>query len=105
MTDAQVAAYLAKYASKSAEVTGHVSNRLTGDTIDNYADATGTYTERLVDACWVLGTPGTGGGCAHTVTLNTQVHEWPDVLDRTRLLIDGALGQHETATTPAGSRA
>jgi len=33
------------------------------------------------------------------------VHEWPDVLDRIRLLIDGALGQHETAATPAVSRA
>lgn len=40
-----------------------------------------------------------------TVTLNTYVHEWPDVLDRTRLLIDGALGRHETAATPAVSRA
>ncbi|WP_435209395.1 replication initiator [Micromonospora sp. bgisy143] len=57
VTDAQVAAYLAKYATKSTEVTGHASNRLTGDTIDIYADPTGTHTERLVDACWTLGTP------------------------------------------------
>jgi hypothetical protein len=40
-----------------------------------------------------------------TVTLNTYVHEWPDVLDRTRSLVDAALGQRETAATPAGSRA
>ncbi|MCZ7418241.1 MULTISPECIES: tyrosine-type recombinase/integrase [unclassified Micromonospora] len=31
------------------------------------------------------------GHSTPTVTLNTYVHEWPDVLDRTRLLIDGAL--------------
>lgn len=40
-----------------------------------------------------------------TVTLNTYVHEWPDVLDRTRSLVDGALGQRETAATPAKGRA
>ncbi|MFG3579114.1 site-specific integrase [Micromonospora chersina] len=45
------------------------------------------------------------GHSTPTVTLNTYVHEWPDVLDRNRLLIDGALGQHETAATPAVSRA
>lgn len=45
------------------------------------------------------------GHSTPTVTLNAYVHEWPDVLDRTRLLIDGALGQHETAVTPAVSRA
>ena len=33
------------------------------------------------------------GHSTPTVTLNTYVHEWPDVLDRTRLLIDGPLGQ------------
>ncbi|MFF5178283.1 tyrosine-type recombinase/integrase [Micromonospora sp. NPDC000316] len=45
------------------------------------------------------------GHSTPTITLNTYVHEWPDVLDRTRLLIDGALGRHETAATPAVSRA
>ena len=54
VTDAQVAAYLAKYATKSTEVTGHTSARLTGDTVDLYADAQGTHVERLVDACWRL---------------------------------------------------
>ena len=52
-----VAAYLAKYATKSTEVTGHVSGRLNDSTIDLYADPDGTHTERLVDACWMLGTP------------------------------------------------
>ena len=32
------AGYLAKYATKSTEITGHVSARLTADTIDLYAD-------------------------------------------------------------------
>jgi hypothetical protein len=55
VTHAQVAAYLAKYSTKSTEVTGHTSNRLTDDTIDLYADPDGTHTERLIDACWRLG--------------------------------------------------
>ena len=38
------------------------------------------------------------------ITLNEYVHEWPDVLDRTRSHVDGALGAVETAATPAGSR-
>jgi hypothetical protein len=57
ITDAMVAAYLAKYATKSTEVTGHTSTRLNTDTIDLYADPDGTHTERLVDACWRLGQP------------------------------------------------
>jgi hypothetical protein len=55
INDGQVAGYLAKYATKSTEVTGHLSRRLTGETIDLYADPDGTHTERLVDACWLLG--------------------------------------------------
>lgn len=45
------------------------------------------------------------GHSTPTVTLNTYVHEWPDVIDRTRLLVDGALGRRETAATRAGSPA
>jgi hypothetical protein len=55
VTDAQVAAYLAKYATKSTEITGHNSPRITGDTVDLYADRHGSHVERLVDACWRLG--------------------------------------------------
>jgi integrase len=40
------------------------------------------------------------GHSSPTVTLNTYVHEWPDVLDRTRSLVDAALGQ-----TPASALA
>ena len=58
VTDGQVAAYLAKYATKSTEVTGHTSNRLVDDTVNLYADPDGTHTERLVEACWQLGRPG-----------------------------------------------
>ena len=57
ITMGQVASYLAKYATKSTEVTGHVSARLSDDTIDVYADPDGTHTERLVAACWRLGAP------------------------------------------------
>jgi integrase len=45
------------------------------------------------------------GHSTPTVTLNTYVHEWPDVLDRTRSLVDAALGGCETAATPGRSRA
>jgi hypothetical protein len=52
-----VAAYLAKYATKSTEETGHLSRRLSDDTIDLFADPGGTHAERLIEACWVLGAP------------------------------------------------
>jgi integrase len=45
------------------------------------------------------------GHSTPTITLNAYVHEWPDVLDRARALVDGALGKSETAATPAGSQA
>jgi hypothetical protein len=56
VTDEMVAGYLAKYATKSTEVTGHTSRRLTPATVRFYADASGTHTQRLVHACWHLGT-------------------------------------------------
>jgi hypothetical protein len=45
------------------------------------------------------------GRSTPTITLNEYLHEWPDALDRTRSLVDGALGSSETAATSAGSRA
>jgi hypothetical protein len=57
ISDGMVAGYLAKYATKSTEATGHVSRRLTSETIDLHADPDGSHTERLVDACWTLGQP------------------------------------------------
>ena len=57
LTDSMAAGYLAKYATKSTEATGHTSTRLTGDTVDQYADPAGTHIARLIDACWRLGRP------------------------------------------------
>lgn len=45
------------------------------------------------------------GHSTPTVTLNTYVREWPDVLDRTRSLVDAVLGGRATAATPGRSRA
>ena len=55
ITDGMVAGYLSKYATKATEATGHTSRRLTSETIDVYADPDGGHTERLVEACWILG--------------------------------------------------
>jgi hypothetical protein len=57
VTDGMVAGYLAKYATKSTEATGHTYTRITADNVDDYADATGTHTARLIDACWRIGRP------------------------------------------------
>ena len=56
VTDLAVASYLAKYATKGTETAGHASARITTDTIDLYAKADGTHPERLIHACWTLGT-------------------------------------------------
>ena len=55
VTDVMVASYLAKYSTKGTEVTGHTSARLTPATVELHADATGTHAERLIHACWRLG--------------------------------------------------
>ncbi|GAA2475854.1 replication initiator [Winogradskya humida] len=57
MTDGMAAGYLAKYATKSTEATGHTSTRITAENVDDYADAQGDHTARLIDACWRLGRP------------------------------------------------
>ncbi|GAA1773297.1 replication initiator [Luedemannella helvata] len=57
VTDGMVAAYLAKYATKATEVTGHTTGRISDDTIGLHADPDGTHTERLIEACWILGRP------------------------------------------------
>jgi hypothetical protein len=56
VTDLAVASYLAKYSTKGTEPAGHASARITPDTIDLYAHADGTHPERLIHACWTLGT-------------------------------------------------
>jgi hypothetical protein len=57
VTDSMVAGYLAKYATKSTEITGHRSTRLDRDSIGDYADPDGDHIARLIDACWRLGRP------------------------------------------------
>ena len=51
-----VAGYLAKYATKATETTGHLSRRLDQTTVGLYT--TDTHTGRLVAACWRLGHRG-----------------------------------------------
>ncbi|HET8662585.1 MAG TPA: replication initiator [Micromonosporaceae bacterium] len=57
LTEQAVAGYLAKYATKSTETTGHTCTRLTPDTITTHADPDGEHIPRLIDACWRLGRP------------------------------------------------
>jgi Replication initiator protein, pSAM2 len=56
VTSLAVASYLAKYSVKGTEPAGHVSARITPATIGLYAKADGTHPERLIHACWTLGT-------------------------------------------------
>jgi hypothetical protein len=58
VTDLMVAAYLAKYATKGTEITGHASRRLTPATIELHADPAGTHVQRLINAAWLLGKAG-----------------------------------------------
>jgi hypothetical protein len=55
VTDAMVASYLAKYATKSTEATGHTSKRLNTETVQLHANPDGNHPERLIAACWRLG--------------------------------------------------
>ena len=50
-----VASYLAKYATKGTEASGHVSARITPETVALHANPAGTHTERLIHACWTIG--------------------------------------------------
>ena len=49
-----MAGYLAKYATKATEATGHVSARIITDTIGHFA-STATHAGRLIRTCWILG--------------------------------------------------
>ena len=55
VTGLAVASYLAKYATKGTEASGHASARITPDSLDLHADPAGTHTQRLIDACWHIG--------------------------------------------------
>jgi len=54
LTDIAVAGYLAKYATKSTEATGHLATRITTETINSYHNLA-THTARLIVTCWNLG--------------------------------------------------
>ena len=56
VNDQAVASYLAKYSTKGTETSGHASARITPATLDLYAKADGTHPERLIHACWAIGT-------------------------------------------------
>jgi hypothetical protein len=55
ITSLAVASYLAKYATKGTEASGHASARITPAIFDLYADPHGTHIQRLIDACWFVG--------------------------------------------------
>ncbi|GGM27654.1 replication initiator [Dactylosporangium sucinum] len=54
MTLTQMAGYIAKYVTKSTEVTGLALRRVDDLTVDLYGDPT-THVGRLIRACWDLG--------------------------------------------------
>jgi hypothetical protein len=58
LTENHAAGYLAKYATKATEDTGHSSGRLTEATAAVYADPEGDHIARLIAACWNLGSVG-----------------------------------------------
>jgi len=60
LTDTAVVGYLAKYATKSTEATGHLSTRITFRSLRMHADPA-THTGRLIAACWRLGRPAAPG--------------------------------------------
>lgn len=42
------------------------------------------------------------GHSSPTITLDTYAHEWPDAPDRTRALVDAALGAPGTGASATG---
>jgi hypothetical protein len=56
VSDLAVAGYLAKYSTKGTETSGHASARLTPATVSMYPNRDGTHPERLIHACWAIGT-------------------------------------------------
>ncbi|MEQ7006426.1 replication initiator [Actinopolymorpha sp. B17G11] len=56
LTGSAVAGYLAKYATKATEITGHTSRKITPSTVEFYAN--NTHPGRLIASCWRLGQRG-----------------------------------------------
>jgi hypothetical protein len=57
ITTTAVAAYLAKYATKATEDTGHTSGRLTEPSVLLLGDRGDSHQLRQLQACWYLGQP------------------------------------------------
>jgi hypothetical protein len=75
VTGLAVASYLAKYATKGTEPSGHASARITPATVDLYASPAGTHAERLIHACWALGrADGRMAGKATYASLRRWAH-------------------------------
>jgi hypothetical protein len=72
-----VASYLAKYATKSTEASGHTSARMTPETIALHADPAGSHIARLIDACWHVG--HADGRMSGKVTY-TSLRRWAHML-------------------------
>jgi hypothetical protein len=77
VTSLAVASYLAKYATKGTEASGHVSARITPGILDLYADPDGTHIQRLIDACWFVG--HANGRMRSKVTYG-QLRRWAHML-------------------------
>ena len=58
LSENHAAGYLAKYATKATEDTGHLSGRLDESSVVFYADPEGDHIARLIAACWDLGSVG-----------------------------------------------
>ena len=73
-----VAGYLAKYATKATEQTGHISRRITPATIDLYA--TDTHPGRLIKTCWHLGQRGVQTTTEWKISGYDKLHRWAHML-------------------------
>ncbi|EHR50572.1 hypothetical protein SacmaDRAFT_2321 [Saccharomonospora marina XMU15] len=71
LTTEAVAGYLAKYATKGTEATGHVSRRITAATAAVYAELD-THQARQITACWTLGRR------PFYVTSKAEIEAWDD---------------------------
>jgi hypothetical protein len=79
LTDIAAAGYLAKYATKSTEATGHLSARITAETITSYRTVA-THTARLILACWNLGHRPEHEHPQHWKTTYGRLRHWAHML-------------------------
>ena len=96
VTEAHVAGYLAKYATKSTEPTGLVAQRLTDRTVEDFADEH-THTGRLIDACWRLGR-------TTTLTSFDDLPPWPRQITETPQRASAAAEETPPSTAHASQK-